>query len=170
MLLDGVAGDVVAEVVKRPANSRGSPGRAASRHLDDKLCDRLLHPGASRAALGRAIILGGDELPVPSKQRVGRHDGAELLEGVAADGLGLLGKTTALLVGPADAAWAELLAQSAAVGLEVVDHRLLVTIDPAGEHVDKKLKVEVHPQGDERGSGGKFQGSGEAALHHADAA
>ena len=31
---------------------------------------------ASRAALRRAIVLGGDELPVPSKQRVGRHDGA----------------------------------------------------------------------------------------------
>ena len=69
-------------------------------------------------------------------------------------------------MGPADALWAELLAQGAVFRLEVLDHRLLVTIDPAGEHVDKKLKVEVHPRGDERyqGSGGKFHGLGTAAC------
>jgi enoyl-[acyl-carrier-protein] reductase (NADH) len=35
-----------------------------------------------------------------------------------------------------------LLAQSAVLGLEGLDHRLRVTIDPSGKHVEKKLKVQ----------------------------
>ena len=101
---------------------------------------------------------GGDELSVPVQRRVGRHDGVELLKDVAADGLGIFGKATALLVGQADALWAELLAQSAVFGLEVLDHQLPAAVQPAGEYVEEKLKVEGHPREDERqlGSGGRF--------------
>ena len=115
---------------------------------------------------------GGDEPSVPSKQRVARHDGPELLEAVATDGLGLFRKATTLLIGPADGVWAELLSQSAVFGLEVVDHPLLAAVHPAGEHQDEQLEVEVHARGDERqlGSGGKFQRLGEADLDNADAA
>jgi hypothetical protein len=77
-----------------------------------------------------------------------------------------------LLVGPADGVWAELLAQSAVFGLKVLDHRLLVTVHPSGEHVDEQLEVDVHARGDERqpGSGGKFPAVGDDGLHHVDAA
>jgi len=54
--------------------------------------------------------------------------------------------------------WAELLTKSVVFRLKVLDHRLLVAVQPAGEHVEEKLTVEVHPRGNERrpGSGGKF--------------
>jgi hypothetical protein len=115
---------------------------------------------------------GGDEVSVPSKQRVGRHDGPEPLEAVATYSFGLVGKVTPLLVGPADGLWAELLAQSAVFGLKVLDHRLLVTVHPSGKDHDEQLEVEVHALGDERqlGSGGKFQRLEEPDLYHPDAA
>ena len=67
---------------------------------------------------------------------------------------------------------AELLAQNAVFGVEVLDHRLLAAVHPAGEHQDEQLEVEVHARGAERqlGSGGKFQAVGDDGLHHVDAA
>jgi hypothetical protein len=47
-------------------------------------------------------------------------------------------------IGPPNALIAKLLAQCLILGLEVLDHRLLVTVDPTGKGEQEKLEVEVH--------------------------
>jgi hypothetical protein len=114
---------------------------ASSSHANDKRSDVWLRAWSSNSALLRPVILGGDQTPVPSQQRVRRNDGTESSECRPPDCLGLLCEPSTLRVGPANALVAKLLAVSLILRLEVFDHGLLVSIHPAGEDQKEELKV-----------------------------
>jgi hypothetical protein len=65
----------------------------------------------NRAALAAIVLLGGDQPPVPSKQGVWRHQGADLEESFATDGLGLRGEVTTLPISEPQTLSAQLLAK-----------------------------------------------------------
>jgi hypothetical protein len=86
----------VAEIAESASDSRVSPARVVAGYSDDQLLDLDRCLGTTNRAALAAIVLLGDQPPVPSKQGVWRHQGADLEEPFSADGLGLRGEATTL--------------------------------------------------------------------------
>jgi hypothetical protein len=85
-----------------------------------------------------AVVLPGDELPMPGEQGLRAHDGFELLEHAAPQALRLGGQPNALVVGEPETARTELLSKDAILGLEIVDDLALLLVDRAGQGDEEK--------------------------------
>ena len=70
---------------------------------------------------------------MPCQERVRAHDGADFLEHAPPQMLRFGGQADALIVGEAQPTRAELLAEHAVLGLEIVDDLALLLVDPACE-------------------------------------
>jgi hypothetical protein len=87
-----------------------------------------------------AIVLSCDQLPMPSKESIGSHQGLDLGEPFSADLLGLRGETPALLIGESQSFSAYLLPQRSILLLEIIDDLLLMATDSAGEDQHQELQ------------------------------
>ena len=152
--LDGVPADLVAEVPKSVPDSGVAPGWAFGCHPDDQPCDLRARVGATRTAPLRPIVLLGDEMSVPAKDRVGRDDAGDLPKGLSADGLALDREASAQVVSEAKAASSELPTEEAVLLHQVVDDAVLVAADPPG--VEQQEEVERGRRGG-RGQGRSFK-------------
>jgi hypothetical protein len=85
------------------------------RHADNELPNLGRHRQPARPATAVAVVLPGDELPMPCQEGVRAHDGSDLLEHSPPLGLRLGGQAKALIVGEAQPARSELLAEHALV-------------------------------------------------------
>ena len=99
------------QVVEGSPNSRVAPARVLAGHPDNQLLDfdgglRTTWPSSLAA-----IVFPSDQLSMPSKQRVWRHEGIEFEKPFSADRFGLDGESTALLIGESQSLPAELVAQ-----------------------------------------------------------
>jgi hypothetical protein len=77
---------------------------------------------------------------VPSEQRIRGHQGLYFKEPSSANLLGLRGEPSTLLIGKPKSLSAELGAQGSVLLLEIFDHVLLVSIDPASEDQHQELQ------------------------------
>ncbi|MCB9914852.1 MAG: hypothetical protein H6828_06835 [Planctomycetes bacterium] len=77
---------------------------------------------------------------MPAHERVGRDQGRDAGEGLAAEHLRAHGEPAALVVGEAQAAWTELLAQHAVLLDEVGDAVCLLAVDEAGDGEEEGAK------------------------------
>ena len=135
------------EIAECAADSGVAPAGVAPGHPENQPFDLGRRLGAARPARLAAIVLLGDQPPVPSKQRVRSHQGANLEEPFATNLLGLGCEATALNVREQQALCAQLLAQHAVLLLQVFDEVLLAAVHPPGEDRDQKLKLQrVHRQ------------------------
>ena len=97
--LHRVPGDVVAEVGERAADPRVAPRRILTRHPYDEFGHR---PGCHRPTpAGTAIVLLGDQTPVPAENRVRHDDACHLTQDPPAEFLASHREATALGVGQA---------------------------------------------------------------------
>src|SRR6266496_3292293 len=78
--LDSVAANHVTDVSKSSADPRVTPARVVGAKADDELSNGDRARWTPRAAPSSAIVLLGDELAVPTQDRVRRHDAVELFE------------------------------------------------------------------------------------------
>ncbi len=90
-----------------------SPTRVVTGHLQGQILDLGRGLGATGFAGLAAIVLVGDQPPVPSKQSVWRNQRGDLEELFSADCLGLGCEATALTIGEQQALSAQLLAEHA---------------------------------------------------------
>jgi hypothetical protein len=103
----------------------------------------LGRPGASALT---PVIFSRDQLTVPSEQSIRCHQGLYLQEPSSADLLGLYREPSTLLIGEAESLPTQLLPQGSVTRklrfllLEIFDHVLLVSIDPASEDRHQKLE------------------------------
>src|SRR5512133_3431716 len=109
--LNRVAGDVMPQVEDCASDSGVSPGRVLSCHANHQLGDVRFPAWSSRAAFSRAIVLGSDQVPVPTQQRVSRDDCAKRSECRSPDCLRLFCEPSTLSVRPAHPLLAKLLTQ-----------------------------------------------------------
>jgi len=77
--------------------------------------------------------LPGDELPVPSQDRVGGHDRCDLPQDAPTEALAFRREASALVVRQPEAAPLQLLSVDAVLLPEVLDDLLLVAVDPSRE-------------------------------------
>ena len=86
----------------------------------------------------RTVVLLGDELPVPPQDRVGCHDAGDGREVTTAEDVTFHGETASLVVGQAQSSGTVHCAEDSVLLEQVVNDRLLVSIDPAGEHQEEE--------------------------------
>jgi hypothetical protein len=110
---DGPAADVVAQIRERALNPRIAPVAILRRHADHQLPNLGHHRRPARPAVMVAVVFPRDELPMPGQEGIRAHDGSDLLEHPPPQVLRLGGQANALIVGEAQPARSELLAEHA---------------------------------------------------------
>jgi hypothetical protein len=128
---DGPAPDLVAQIRERALNPRIAPVAILRRHADNQLPNLGHHRRPARPAAAVAVVFPGDELPMPCQEGIRAHDGSDLLEHSPPQVLRFGGQANALIVGEAQSARSELLAEHAVLRLEIIDHLALLLVDSA---------------------------------------
>ena len=101
---------------------------------------------SARPSVLAPVVLSRDQLSVPPEQSIRGYQSLYLEEPFSADLLGLHRESAALLIGKPKSLPAQLLPQGPVTRklrfllLEIFDHVLLVSIDPASEDQHQKLK------------------------------
>ena len=119
--LDRVPGDVVAEIGERAADPRVAPRRILPRHPYDEFGHRPGRHRPSPTPAGTAIVLLGDQPPVPAENRVRRDDACHLTHDPPAEFLASHRESTALGVGQAKRSRTTMLPEDAILLPEIVD-------------------------------------------------
>jgi fatty-acyl-CoA synthase len=101
----------------------------------------LLHDPWTAWPRRRERPLPGDQRPVPSQDRVGRHDGRDLPQDPSTEAVALRGEASALVIGQPEAAPLQLPLEDAVFFDQVFDDVLLVAIDPSGEGHEQHLQA-----------------------------
>jgi len=73
----------------------------------------------------------GNELPVPTENRVGSDERSNFGEGTSSNGFASHGQSASLIVGQAESPATELLLEDSVLLAEVLDDRVLLAADPA---------------------------------------
>ena len=81
---------------------------------------------------GAAVVLPGNQPPVPAENRVRRDDAGDLRQNPPAEFPASHRESTALGVGQAKWTWAKLLPEDPILIPEIIDHVFLVAVHPAG--------------------------------------
>src|SRR5262245_7478740 len=81
------------------ADARVSPGRVFRRHANDERGDVWFGVRATGTSLRRAVVLLGDECPVPAQDGVGCHDAGDDCELTTPQDLACHGETASLVIG-----------------------------------------------------------------------
>ena len=81
--------------------------------------------------MGAAVVLPGDQPPVPAENCVGCDDAGDLRQHPPAEFLASHRESTALGVGQAKWTWATLLPKDPSLLPEIIDHVFLVAVHPA---------------------------------------
>ena len=135
---DRIAREIVAEALQSAANARVTPGRVLVRHADHERGDVWLGTWATRASLARAVVFCGDEPSVPPQNGVGCHDASDVPEAAPAEHLALHGEATSLVVGETQPSGSVRRAENPVLLEQVVNDRLVLPIDPAGDQQEKE--------------------------------
>src|SRR2546427_11627414 len=136
---DGASRDAVVEILQRPLDATVAPRGILGRHPHDERRDLLHEPGtALPPTLPRPLL--GDQPPVPAQDRVRCHDGRHLPKDSATESLALRRQAPALVITQSDTTPPQLLPEGAVLLHQVVDHLLLVTIDPSSQGGEQKAQ------------------------------
>ena len=143
--LHRVSGDLVAEVGQGTSDTGVPPPRIVDGHSHDQLGHRLGCQWPPAAAAGAAVVLLGDQLPIPAQDRVRRDDAGHLGQDPSAEFLAAHGETTPLSVSQAERTTAQLLSEDSILLTEIVDQIFLVTVQPASNREDEEVQRVGHP-------------------------
>jgi len=122
------------EVGQRTFDSAIAPIGILPGEADDESLDLLHHSRSAWSAPFLALIpFGCDELPMPGQDRVRGDDTGEVEERPSADRFPSDRQPAPLFVGEPDASLPELIEKDAVLLPEIVDGRLWVAVDPAGD-------------------------------------
>ena len=131
---DRISCHLMAKVAERTADPGVAPAWVLCGELDDQALQRSGSARTASSSLRATVVLLGNELSVPAKDRVRRHQPGELRQRTSADRSALRREPPPLDVGEAQTTATELLTKHTILLLEVLDHLDLVAGHPAGEH------------------------------------
>jgi hypothetical protein len=86
-----VAPNVVAQTLQPAADAGVAPGRVLGRHADHECGDVRFGARATGVSRLRAVVLRGDEAPIPTEDGVGCLDAGDVCEAAPADDLAFHG-------------------------------------------------------------------------------
>ena len=138
-ILDRVRCNDVTEIGERTLDSIVTPGSILPRHAEYQIGD-LLRDRRSTGPLPGIGPLLRDELPVPSEQRIGRHQRLQFIKCPAPQHLGLHGQAYPLCVGEPKPLSFELLLEDTVLFDEIINDHLLLAVKPAGQGDYQEMK------------------------------
>ena len=131
------------EVAQSTLDSGISPTGILSSHANGQLRDHLHDPWSPLRSTFVCPLLR-NKLPMPAEECVGRDDRSDVRQGTSADGLSSYSQPTSLVVGEAKSSATELLLENSILFAEVLDDRILLLRDPAGQGGDEDLPWMEH--------------------------
>jgi hypothetical protein len=129
---DRASRDMVVEVLQRALDPAVAPAWILCRHPHNERRD-LLHEPRTPWAPALECPLLSDQPPVPSQNRVGRHDRCHLLQHPATESLAPRRQPPALGVSQPNSPASQLLLENAILLHQIVDHLLLAAVDPSSQ-------------------------------------
>ncbi len=126
------------DVLERPLDSRVPPSMILPCHADDQVGDDLHDPWSARGSTFVRPLLG-NELSVPTQDRVGSDDRCHLDERPSPDGFTPNRESAALVVGQSESSATELLLENAVLFAKIVDGRVLLARDPSSHRGHEDL-------------------------------
>jgi len=121
------------EVRQGALDSRVAPAAVLGGHAHDQRSDLVLDRWPPGTTPSTAVVVLGDEGPVPGQQRVRCHERGKLAQQPSAQYPGVYGEPTALVVGEAQAPGTDLFTQDAVLFPKIVDDVALLLVKPAGQ-------------------------------------
>ena len=129
--LDRVPGDVVAEIRERPTDARVPPRWILDRHPHHEVGHLAWRDRPASTSAAAAVVLPGNQPPVPAENRVRRDDAGDLRQNPPAEFLASHRESTALGVGQAKRLRTKVLPEDPILLPEIIDHVFLVAVHPA---------------------------------------
>ena len=120
------------EVLQRALNPAGAPTRILTGH-SDRECPDLLEDAGATGTSRHAGQFAGNRGPVPSEDRVRRHERGHLGQDTSPQSVALGRESTPLVIGQPETPPAQLLFEDAVLLPHVVDDFQLMAIHPARE-------------------------------------
>ena len=130
---DRATRDLVAEIRQRALYPAISPIVVLGGHAYHEVFDLFVSPGSSRAALLAAVVLPGNQSPVPSQERFGRDDGGYFAKDASAELLRFCCQAATLVVAEPKPLVSQLLPQNTILLTEVINDVALLLDEPACE-------------------------------------
>ena len=117
------------------------------RHLHHEVGHLAWRYRPASTSAGAAVVLPGNQPPVPAENRVRRDDAGDLRQNPPAECLASHRESTALGVGQAKWTWAKLLPEDPILLPEIIDHVFLVAVHPAsGREYEEAQSVGHSPR------------------------
>ena len=116
---------------RRATDARVPPRWILDRHPHHEVGHLAWRDRPASTSAGAAVVLPGDQPPVPAENRVGCDDAGDLRQHPPAEFLASHRESTALGVGQAKWTWATLLPEDPILLPEIIDHVFLVAVHPA---------------------------------------
>ncbi len=117
----------------------GSPAPAY-----DELTNVLRSRWSARASVLTAIVLGRNEVAIPAQKRIGGDYGGNLGQRFSTQTLGLDGEPAALIVREPESFAPKLCSEHTVLFSDVVDHGLLIAVDPTSQAEQQELEMVRH--------------------------
>jgi hypothetical protein len=128
----------MSHVLQRTLDPRVSPSRVVRCHADDQAPD-LVSNARSPGTVPGVRPLVGEQLPVPSENRVRRHERRDLLQHAASQALPQHPETSALIVVESELPGAQLRLQHAILFAKERDHITLLDLEPRQQRCQQHL-------------------------------
>ncbi len=137
---DGLIRDVVADVGPSSLDPIVSPRRILLGQSHDKLDNFLTDSRpADFLPLTAIVPLLGHQQAIPTQDRVGREQGANLFQPFATEDLALDRNSTPLVIAEQDTLLANFLFEHLVLGPQILDCLLLLTVDPGCQNQEQQL-------------------------------
>jgi len=137
-----------------------APPRVLHGQPHHKLGDSAWRHGSTPASPSAAVVLLGDQFPVPTENRVARNDACHLGQRSAAEFPAPHRESPALRVSQLKRPTANLLAEDPILLSQTVDQILLTAVQPASEGEDEELQGLGHPPRLRRSAPGSIAAGG----------
>lgn len=138
----------MSELAQLTLDAAAAPKPVLPCEMDHEPPDLIHDLRAPVAMPGAAVVLLCNELESPTQDRVGGHDGADLVEQLPAEGLAPNREAPSLVVDESEPAITELLHENAVFFAQVLNEVLLPLSDRAGDDHAEQLsgpEDERHP-------------------------
>ena len=132
-------GNVVTDVGQRTLNAIVTPRRILSGEANDGIHHNLSNAWPSEFAFVAGVELVRHEFAVPAENRVWREDGRQFQQRLAADGVGLHGKSATLVVIEQQSLPSELLQERLDLSVLERDDLLLPVVDHDTEYGEQDV-------------------------------
>ncbi len=129
----------MSEIRESPFDPGVAPARTLTSYTEHELGDLLPHAWSPRLSPRAVVPLPRDQPPVPGQDRVRSDDRRHVAQDLSTERLAFHREPSSLVIGEAETLATELAFEDAVLLDEVINHILLMAVDPSSDGDQKEL-------------------------------